>query len=953
MALGVLKSLFDGNAKEIRRMEKTVEAINQYEPRIQTLSDDDLRAMTGKFRQRLQGGESMDDILPEAFAVVREASRRTLGLRHFDVQLLGGMVLHHGSIAEMKTGEGKTLAATLPSYLNALEGKGVHIVTVNDYLAKRDAEWMGQVHSFLGLKVGVIVHGLTNEERRESYNADITYGTNNEFGFDYLRDNMVLQAYQMVQRPLHYAIVDEVDSILIDEARTPLIISGQGDAPKEMYRQMADVIRRLKPEQDFTVDEKAKRSVLTDEGAAKIERLLGVASLYDPENAEAAHHVNQALHARTLMKRDVDYVVKDGQIIIVDEFTGRLMFGRRYNEGLHQAIEAKEGVQVEKESQTLAAITFQNFFRMYGKLAGMTGTAMTESEEFHKIYKLNVVSIPTNKDMIRHDLPDIIFRTEPGKFSAVVEGIIECNKTGQPVLVGTISIEKSEQLSRMLKEKGIAHNVLNAKFHELEASIVAQAGRLGAVTVSTNMAGRGTDILLGGNPEFMVRSKMLEEGFPPEVVEVASSHSIIADGEQGHKEARRYFQEQIALVKKETDAEHDLVVAAGGLHIIGTERHESRRIDNQLRGRSGRQGDMGSSQFFISLEDDLMRLFGGDAIIGVMDKLGMDDSIPIENTMVSRALETAQRRVEARNFDIRKNVLEYDDVMNEQRRVIYKQRREVLENADLRSTILGMVEEVVNQAVDRFASGQRYVEEWDIEGLLSYAYAHFLPSRRVAKAELDCGQWAPEEVRENLQALALEDYETKERHVGLDMMRNLERLVTLKVVDEKWMDHLDAMDQMRQGIGLRAIGQRDPLVEYKHEAFDMFGAMIAAIQEEIVRIIYYARLVEQPKERRNVVAQHDSMATMGEGADGRNGAGRKGAGRAGAMARAASGSGVAIGHIPGAGSPGRNNGAGGQGGLAEMAGPKQQPAVSSKVGRNDLCPCGSGLKYKKCCGKGA
>ena len=942
--MGILQTMFDGNAREIRRLEKMAALINKHEAQMQLLSDDDLRAMTLAFKRRLQQGESLEDLLPEAFAVVREASVRTLGMRHFDVQLLGGIALHHGTIAEMKTGEGKTLVATLPAYLNALEGKGVHIVTVNDYLASRDAEWMGQVHNFLGLQVGVIIHGLSNEERRRAYAADITYGTNNEFGFDYLRDNMVLQADQMVQRPLHYAIVDEVDSILIDEARTPLIISGQGDAPKEMYRQMAEVIKRLKPEQDFSVDEKAKRSVLTDEGAAKIEGLLGITSLYDPENAETSHHVNQALHARTLMKRDVDYVVKDGQIIIVDEFTGRLMFGRRYNEGLHQAIEAKEGVQVEKESQTLAAITFQNYFRMYTKLSGMTGTAMTESEEFHKIYKLDVISIPTNMDMIRKDLPDIVFRTEPGKFSAVVENIIACHQTGQPVLVGTISIEKSELLSSMLTARGIAHNVLNAKFHEQEAAIVAQAGRLGAVTVSTNMAGRGTDILLGGNPEFVVRSKMLEEGFPPEVVELASSHSLIAEEEQEYQEARRYFREQIAVVRKETDAEHDVVVAAGGLHIIGTERHESRRIDNQLRGRSGRQGDMGSSQFYISLEDDLMRLFGGDAIINVMDKLGMDDTIPIENAMVSRALETAQRRVEARNFDIRKNVLEYDDVMNEQRRVIYKQRRDVLENVDLHSTIRTMVEEVVQQAADRYASGQRYVEDWDIEGLLNYAYAHFLPSKRLKREELDQGQLAPEELREKLLELALSDYDAKEKLVGAEMMRNLERLITLKVVDEKWMDHLDAMDQMRQGIGLRAIGQRDPLVEYKHEAFDMFGAMIAAIQEEIVRIVYYARLVEQPRERRNMVAQHDSVSSIGESA-GKQSAGSQGAGRS---RRAGSGGGK------GASAPGRAaGGAAGMNGTMEMEAEKKQPAVSSKIGRNDLCPCGSGKKYKKCCGKSA
>jgi len=927
MALGILKSIFDGNAKEIRRLEKNLALINKYESRMKALNDESLRAMTQDFQRRLQRNETLNDILPEAFAVVREAAWRTLGMRHFDVQLLGGMVLHNGNIAEMKTGEGKTLVSTLPAYLNALEGKGVHVVTVNDYLAGRDAEWMGQVHRFLGLTVGVIIHGLDNEQRRKAYAAHITYGTNNEFGFDYLRDNMVTQATHMVQRPLNYAIVDEVDSILIDEARTPLIISGQGDAPKALYRQADDVIKRLFSGQDYTVDEKARRAVLTDDGAFKIERLLDITSLYDPENAEAAHHINQALHARTLMRRDVDYVVKDGQIIIVDEFTGRLMFGRRFNEGLHQAIEAKEGVQVEKESQTLASITFQNYFRMYNKLSGMTGTAMTESEEFHKIYKLEVVSIPTNKEMIRQDMSDIILRTEHGKFESVVEDIIERHETGQPVLVGTISIEKSELLSKILHTKGIAHNVLNAKYHEQEAVIVAQAGRLGAVTVSTNMAGRGTDILLGGNPEFMARHTMLEEGFPPEVVEAASSQSVMSDQEPDGREARRYYQELLAQAKEQTDQEHNTVVAAGGLHIIGTERHESRRIDNQLRGRAGRQGDKGSSQFYISLEDDLMRLFGGDSLIGIMDKLGMDDTIPIENPMVSRALETAQRRVEARNFDLRKNVLEYDDVMNEQRSVIYRQRRQVLENADMRATIIDMITSLIHTTVERFAAGHRQVELWDIDGLLDYAYRHFLPSRRLHAEAIEWEDYASGELEEKLLALALEDYETKEKHVGAEIMRNLERLVTLKIVDEKWMDHLDAMDQMRQGIGLRAIGQRDPLVEYKHEAYDMFSAMITDIQEEIVRVIYYAQLVEQPRERQNIVAQHSGASSMADAAGGQGG------GQISAM---------------------KANTAMGQANAPkETVGEKKQPAVSNKIGRNDLCPCGSGKKYKKCCGIGA
>ncbi|MEA4891554.1 MAG: preprotein translocase subunit SecA [Peptococcaceae bacterium] len=898
MAFGFLKSLLDTNSKELRRLEKRVAEVNVLEPEVQALSDEKLKNKTNEFRRRLHQGESLDQLLPEAFAVVREASRRVLGMRHFDVQLLGGMVLHEGNIAEMKTGEGKTLVATLPAYLNALEGKGVHIVTVNDYLASRDAEWMGQIHRFLGLEVGVIVHGLDNVQRRQAYGADITYGTNNEFGFDYLRDNMVFRREQMVQRPLNYAIVDEVDSILIDEARTPLIISGQGDAPKAMYQQMASIIPRLKNEQDYTLDEKAKRASLTEEGVAKVERLLGVENLYDPQNTEIAHHVNQALHAHTLMKRDVDYVVKDGKIIIVDEFTGRLMFGRRYNEGLHQAIEAKEGVQVEKESQTLASITFQNYFRMYNKLSGMTGTAMTEEEEFRKIYKLDVVTIPTNRPMIRKDIPDVIYRTEAGKFRAVVEDIAASHATGQPVLVGTISIEKSELLSRLLKEKQIPHQVLNAKFHELEANIVAQAGRLGAVTVSTNMAGRGTDIILGGNPEFVAKNQMAAEGFTPEVIEIAASHSILDESDeayQSYQEARRHFQELFAQAKQETDVEHEAVVAAGGLHIVGTERHESRRIDNQLRGRSGRQGDPGVSQFYISLEDDLMRLFGSENLMGIMDKLGMDDEVPIENSMVSKALENAQRRVEARNFDMRKSVLEYDDVMNEQRRIIYAQRRQVLEGEDLRGVIRNMIEQVVNTAVNRFAGGQRYVEEWDLEGMLSYAYTHFLPSRSLTKEDLlkmDSAEVAP-----RLLEGAYKDYEIKEAAVGPDMTRELERAITLKIVDEKWMDHLDAMDQMRQGIGLRAIGQRDPLVEYKHEAFEMFNEMIAVIQEEIVRFVYFATMMERPKERKNLVEHHSDAAAGDEEPE------------------------------------------------------KKTPAVSHKVGRNEPCPCGSGKKYKQCCGK--
>ena len=725
MAFEFLKNFFDINAKEINRLRKKVELINRLESSLMALSDAELRGKTAQFKERLAQGETLDELLPEAFAVVREASRRVLGLRHFDVQLIGGMVLHGGNIAEMKTGEGKTLVATLPAYLNALTGKGVHIVTVNDYLARRDSEWMGQIYKFLGLSVGLVVHGLDFEERKQAYGADITYGTNNEFGFDYLRDNMVVHPEHMVQRELHYAIVDEVDSILIDEARTPLIISGAGDKPKDLYIQVAQIIPRLKKEVDYNVDEKLKTVALTEEGVGKVEKMLGVENLYEDVNIELSHHVNQALRAHTLMKRDVDYVVKDGQIIIVDEFTGRLMYGRRYSEGLHQAIEAKEGVKIEKESQTLATITFQNYFRMYDKLAGMTGTALTEEEEFRKIYKLEVFVIPTNKEMIRQDFPDVVYRTEEGKFKAVVEAIAEHHAKGQPVLVGTISIEKSERLSKMLKEKGISHQVLNAKYHDKEARIVAQAGRKGSVTVATNMAGRGTDILLGGNPAYMAKLEMLEEGYSSALIEEAASHSVVDDEEILRARAR--YNQLYEKMKQETDREHEEVVKLGGLHIIGTERHESRRIDNQLRGRAGRQGDPGSSQFYLSMEDDLMRLFGSENIMGMMDKMGMSDGVPIEARLVSRAIENAQRRIEAHNFDIRKNVLEYDDVMNQQREVIYSQRRSVLMGEDMKENILEMIEKVVARTIDSYTGGSNYPEEWDLKGLLEKARFLFSP----------------------------------------------------------------------------------------------------------------------------------------------------------------------------------------------------------------------------------
>jgi len=830
--MGLLGNLLDDNAREVKRYEKRVRLINSLESGIKVLTDEQLRDKTVEFKQRLERGESLDDLLPEAFAVVREAARRTLGQRHYDVQLIGGMVLHDGKIAEMKTGEGKTLVATLPTYLNALTGRGVHVVTVNDYLARRDSEWMGQIYRFLGLSVGLIVHGLNYEQRREAYAADITYGTNNEFGFDYLRDNMVTTPAGLVQRELHYAIVDEVDSILIDEARTPLIISGEADKPTELYYRVAKVIPRLRAEDDYHVNEKDRVVTLTERGVSRVESMLGIDNLYEDVHTEVAHHVNQALKAHTLFKRDRDYVVKDGQVIIVDEFTGRLMFGRRYSEGLHQAIEAKEGVKIERESQTLATITFQNYFRMYEKLAGMTGTAATEEPEFRKIYKLEVIVVPTNKPMIRQDLPDVVYRTEEGKFRAVVEEIVARHAQGQPVLVGTISIEKSERLSGMLDRRGIPHQVLNAKYHEREAEIVAGAGQRGMVTIATNMAGRGTDIVLGdGVPEL------------------------------------------------------------GGLHIIGTERHESRRIDNQLRGRAGRQGDPGSSQFFISLEDDLMRLFGSENIMGLMDKLGMDDSVPIASKLVSRTIENAQRRVENRNFEIRKHVLEYDDVMNQQREVIYAQRRAVLLGENLRANILDMLEKVVGDTVAMFSGDSQFPEEWDLPSLLEYCDNLFLPNHGLTAEQI--AALTKDEVRELLLEQAIALYEQREQMFGSELMREIERAVMLQVVDSKWMDHLDAMDMLREGIGLRAYGQRDPLVEYRREGYEMFQDMINAIQEDIVR--YLMRVT--PKVTEAVREEPQNVTTNRDEEE-----------------------------------------------------PARPVHTGPQVGRNDPCPCGSGKKYKKCCG---
>lgn len=832
---GIIKKLLgDPNEKELKRMMKYVDIINSLEPQMQKMSDASLTAKTGEFKQRLENGADLADLLPEAFAVVREASCRALGMRHFDVQMLGGITLHAGNIAEMRTGEGKTLVATLPVYLNALTGKGVHVVTVNDYLASRDSEWMGRLYKFLGLSVGLIVHGLDFDERKMAYSADVTYGTNNEFGFDYLRDNMVIYPEQMVQRELNYAIVDEVDSILIDEARTPLIISGPGEKSTELYHILSHVVPKLKEGEDYTVDEKAHTVAPTEAGVAKAEKLLNVKNLYENENMELSHHFVQALKAQALMKRDRDYVVKDGEVIIVDEFTGRLMFGRRYSDGLHQAIEAKEGVKVERESQTLASITFQNYFRMYDKLAGMTGTAKTEEDEFRKIYGLDVVVIPTNKQVVRIDHPDVIYKTRRAKYKAAVAEIAERHAKGQPVLVGTTSIAQSEELSAMLKRSGVPHNVLNAKYHEMEAEIVADAGQPGAVTIATNMAGRGTDIVLG-----------------------------------------------------------DGVADIGGLHIVGTERHESRRIDNQLRGRCGRQGDPGSTRFYLSLEDDLMRLFGSDNIATIMDKLGMEEDEPIEHPLISRSIEQAQKKVEARNFDIRKHVLEYDDVMNQQREVIYNQRRQILMGDNLKANIADMTDQVIDQGMNIYANKEVYSEEWDYKGLIDYTEEYFAPEGSLQIDELS--RFSREELQEYLENLAESVYEQREAEFGSDNMRELEKVVMLKVVDAKWMDHLDAMDMLRQGIGLRAYGQKDPLIEYKIEAYDMFQEMIKNIQDDIVRYIYRVSIVAQPKPE-----DHLQTAQASHGDDEH----------------------------------------------------RKEPIVNKNhIGRNDLCPCGSGKKYKKCCGR--
>ncbi len=908
--MGLFTKMFGTRSeREVKKLNGLVDAIMALDEPYRKLSDDELKAKTAEFKTRLANGETLDDLLVEAFAVCREAADRVLGLRPYRVQVVGGIILHQGRIAEMKTGEGKTLVAILPAYLNALTGEGVHIVTVNDYLAKRDAEWMGKVYRFLGLSVGLIIHDLTSAQRRESYAADITYGTNNEFGFDYLRDNMAIYKSEMVQRGHNFVIVDEVDSILIDEARTPLIISGKGEESSKLYEMADYFVSRLKKQVfastddkelqdqydcDYVVVEKDRTVSLTQQGIAKAEEFFGVENLSDVENATLSHHINQAMKARGLMKRDIDYVVKDGQVIIVDEFTGRLMYGRRYNEGLHQAIEAKEGVKVASENKTLATITFQNFFRLYKKLSGMTGTALTEAEEFEGIYNLDVVEIPTNKPVIRIDDPDVVYKTEAGKFRAVIRQIKECHEKGQPVLVGTISIEKSELLSQMLKREGIAHNVLNAKHHEKEAEIVAQAGHFGAVTIATNMAGRGTDIMLGGNAEFMAKSDLRKSGMDEALIAESTSFAETDDPEI--LAAREAYAKAYARHKPEVDAEAEKVRAAGGLFIIGTERHESRRIDNQLRGRAGRQGDPGETRFYLSMEDDVMRLFGSERMMNMMNSLGLDEDTPIDAKILSGAIENAQKTVESRNYQVRKSVLEYDDVMNVQRKIIYEQRQQVLDGEDLQRSIHAMIQFVVDEAVHSAFGEQTHLSEpQQLRELLGHFEGVYLPLGSWIVPEADLPKLTREDAQQHLMELMDRVYEKKEAQYTSPVMREVERVITLRVVDEYWMDHIDAMDDLRQGIRLRAYAQEDPVVAYKREGFEMFEALMSAIKEEIVRRLYTFRLKTDAEVKRERVAK-----VTGEGGGDRT--------------------------------------------------VKRQPTVKKiKVGPNDPCPCGSGKKYKKCC----
>ena len=908
--MGLMQKIFgDYSSRELKSIYPIVDKIEAMADEYKAMTDAQLQAKTQEFKDRLENGETLDDILPEAFATAREASDRVLGLRPYRVQLVGGVVLHQGRIAEMKTGEGKTLVATLPAYLNALAGKGVHIVTVNDYLAKRDSEWMGKVHRFLGLKVGLIVHGLTSRQRQEAYAADITYGTNNEMGFDYLRDNMCIYSQELVQRGHSFAIVDEVDSILIDEARTPLIISGQGEKSTQMYDLTEMFVAKLKKQvvvqvdnkeeeasdidADYVVDEKAKTATLTARGIAKAEEYFHVENLSDPSNSTVSHHINQALKAHGTMKRDIDYVVKDGEVIIVDEFTGRLMFGRRYSNGLHQAIEAKEHVNVNSENRTLATITFQNYFRLYDKLSGMTGTAMTEQEEFGTIYNLDIIEIPTNRPNQRDDHHDVVYKTEAGKFRAVIQQIKECHEKGQPVLVGTVSIEKNELLSKLLSREGIKHNLLNAKNHEKEAEIVAQAGKLGAVTVATNMAGRGTDIMLGGNAEYLARADLAKAGYSEEVIVDATGYADTDN--QEILDARKLFAEKLAQHKAEIASEADQVREAGGLFIIGTERHESRRIDNQLRGRAGRQGDPGETKFYISLEDDLMRLFGGDRITNMMERFDLDEDTPIENKMLTKAIENAQTTVESRNFQSRKSVLEYDDVMNKQRELIYSQRRQVLDGMDIKETVLNMMHTSIGNHVSLAFGGQQHLDAAGYREMLRGLEGMYFAKGAVSVPEAEVPGKSQEDFDQAFIAAAEDFYENKEAEITSPIMRELERVVMLRVVDEYWMDHIDAMDDLKQGIRLQSYGNNNPVDVYKRESLEMFEEMIAAIQDETVRRLYSVRLRKDEEVKRERVAKGMVENVGGDGTK-----------------------------------------------------PKKQPLKVVKIGRNAPCPCGSGLKWKKC-----
>ncbi|MBQ4650755.1 MAG: preprotein translocase subunit SecA [Firmicutes bacterium] len=917
--MGLMEKIFgDLNTKEVKKIEKIADQVMALDSQMAALSDEALKAKTGEFKARLAAGETLDDILVEAFAVCREAAWRSVGMKHFKVQVIGGIALHQGRIAEMKTGEGKTLVATLPTYLNALEGKGVHVITVNDYLAKRDAEWMGKIYTYMGLSVGCVIHGITDKARKAAYQADITYGTNNEFGFDYLRDNMVIYQQQLTQRELNYAIIDEVDSILIDEARTPLIISGKGDDSTDLYQIADRFVKPLIPGTDYTIEEKDRRVTLTEAGIEKAEKFFNIENFGDPENMEINHHVVEALKARAIMKRDVDYIVKDGEIVIVDEFTGRLMFGRRYSNGLHQAIEAKEGVLVRSESKTLATITLQNYFRMYNKLAGMTGTAKTEEDEFRDIYNMDVVVIPTNRPVQRQDLDDAIFSREPAKFMAIADRIAEAHATGQPVLVGTISIENSERLSTLLKKRGIKHNVLNAKQHEKEAEIVAEAGRLGAVTIATNMAGRGTDIILGGNPEFEAKREMKALEFTDEQISFATSFVGSEDPEM--LRAREVFNELHEKYKAERAEEQQKVRELGGLCIIGTERHESRRIDNQLRGRSGRQGDPGVTQFFISLEDDLMRLFGGDRVQGIMEKFGMENEA-LAAGMLSKSIEGAQKKVEGRNFEVRKYVLQYDNVMNKQREVIYDERRKVLFGEDVKEFILEMMDDLVRNTVVPITVDSKFAEEWDFDLLNKNLKRITDRFQGISYTDEQIQTLTPEQLEEDAVAAFRALYDVKEAEVGAERMREVEKMILLRVVDNRWMDHIDAMDDLKRGIGLRSIGHLDPAVAYSNEGFDMFEEMVGDIREQTVRHCFNVT-VTTSTERKKVIA---------------DGEGRKDEYRdAGAQARPQ--------QAP-------------QAGQMPAAAPKPQEVRKPetfrrdipKVGRNDLCPCGSGKKYKNCC----